>query len=203
MKTLRIESADPALQMHSTRAQMRIHNKIRRFKVKRTPTRMKVENKRPKMKVNWKKTWAQMNLRSPGHLATYLKGRSRQAVAKAISKTVSEGNQVADLQYYMGTGQSPFASIAMQNMINDVPEVNVGSMPQSSPEVSWEPGHMHVEWEIGDVEIEWEEEFMPEFSVTPYSIDIRLQGRPEVHITVNEEEARYTDTVGRKVNRKV
>lgn len=203
MRTLRIETTRPALEIHSTKAQMNIRSKLRKFKVNRTPTRMNVEMHRPKMKVNWKKTWAQMNLRSPNYFRSYIQNRGKQAVYKAISKTVSEGNQVADLQYYMGMDGSPFADIAVQNMMNDIPQTNVANMPQSSPEVTWDPGYMEVEWVIGDVEIEWEDDYMPEFSVTPYSIEIRLQGRPEVHITVNESEAESADIVGRKVNRKV
>lgn len=201
MRTLRIETGRPQLDIQTTRAQMQIRSRMRRFTVKRTPPEMSVDRKRPTMRVNWKKTWASMGRRSPGYMRQYMMSRSRRAVQNAIREVVNTGEELASVQDYMGSTSSPFGTMAWRDMMNSVPEVNVASVPAEPPDVTWDPGYMHIEWTAGDIEIEWDESYMPDFDVTPYSIEIRLQGRPEVHISVDE--GKVTSTIGKKVNRKI
>ena len=201
MATLRINSSRPVLTAKSTRAQIKITNKMRKFTVKRTPPKMTAKRQAPQMRVNWRKTNAQMGRRSPELLRAYLHSKSQQNVRAYIERTASEGSQVARVSEYVGSDSDPFAQIQIQRMESAIPETNIASMPQESPEISWTPGSMQVEWTVGELESEWDDDFMPEFEVTPYSLEIRLQGRPEVHITVDGENV--PRTVGARVNRKV
>lgn len=201
MKTLHIETTRPVITANTTPAKVDITSKRRTFKVSRTPTRMKVESQAPTMRVNWNKTNGQMGRRSPEVFRQYLYSLNRHRVSSAIERTSSEGSQVGHVENYVGSKSDPFAQIALQRMDDERPEVNVSSMPQERADVSWTPGSLHVDWTIGELEIEWDNDFMPEFDVTPYSIDIRLQGRPAVHIKLNEENIQAA--VGRKVNQKI
>ncbi len=201
MATLRIESTRPILTAQSTRAQVNITSKRRGFKVNRTPPRMTAKRIAPQMKVNWKKTRAQMGLRSPDYMRQYSVSRGRQHVRTYTQRVVSEGDQLGSVENYVNSGTEPLAEMQIQRMEAQQVQTNVASVPQESPEISWTPGSLQVEWTQGELEIEWDADFMPEFDVTPYTLDIRLQGRPEVRITVDNDNVQTF--VGKKVNKKV
>ncbi|HBU12472.1 MAG TPA: hypothetical protein DEB31_07015 [Clostridiales bacterium] len=106
------------------------------------------------------------------------------------------------LEDYIGTKSSPVAQLAMQNMRADSGvEVNVSSMPQTKPNVQWDPGYVRIEWTTGELIVDWDAEYGPDVTVTPHSVEIRVAGKNEVKITVNEE--KVARSRGKKVNRRI
>lgn len=189
VKTLDIQTSRPVLDITSTRAQLNISNKIRRFKVRSTPPQMKVHRQAAQFKVDWNKVWAQSGRRSPEHLQNHMKQVSRQKVDQAISRIVSNGNYMKQLHKYIGTDTNPVAELALESMKSKSapPELNVASMPESLPDISWDPGGIKIEWTTGEVQIDWDEDFRPDITVSPHSVEIRLSGKKEVKISVNPD----------------
>lgn len=201
MKTLDIHSSRAALDIHTTRAQLNIQNHVRRsFRVKTTRPQMHVERQRPQIKVDWKQVWANRGVRSPEHFLQYTRQLARQIVNEAVQNMTANGNYMAQLENYFHTMQSPIGDWAYEQMLNSVPEVGM-SAGVPSPSVQWTEGSIKIEWELGDVEIVWEDEFMPDITVTPHSVEIRLRNHADVKISVNENN--LPKTSGKKVDKKI
>lgn len=202
MRTLSISSTRAAIDITTTRAQMQIKNTVRRhFTARRTPPQMQVERTSPRMKVNWKQVWANRGVRSPDLQRKHTAQQGYQKVQGYIQKTSQDGEFMAALQDYYGQGVNRIGQLAYNDAIKaDIPEINVAP-PNPMPEVEWEKGSMSVDWVPGDLEIVWEENFRPQITVTPHSVEIRLRGRNEVKISVNEDNV--SSSSGAKVDRQV
>ncbi len=201
MRTLNINSSRASLDISSTRAQLDIKNNIRRtFRVKSTPPQMHVEKQRPQMRINWKKAWADRGVRSPEHFREYTRQIARQMVQEAIQNIVANGNSFGALEQYAGTPGNLVGDLAFEQSLNQNVELTM-SPGVSPPEIEWIDGGMKIEWSPGDVEIIWEDDFMPEITVTPHSVEIRLQNHGEVKITVNEDN--IAQNSGKKVDKRI
>lgn len=202
MKTLNIQTSRPTLNITTTNAQMNISNRIRRFSARRVPPEMKVERQAPSFKVDWRKVWSQSGRKSPEDLQIHMKQQSRQRVDNYIQTVAQNGDYVLQLKNYVGSKSDPLAEISWQNMIsrNQV-ETNVASMPETMPDVVWDPGYVRIEWTTGEVQIDWDDNFMPEITVSPHSVEIRLEGHKAIKISVNEDNVPKIE--GKKVNKKV
>jgi hypothetical protein len=163
---------------------------------------MNVETKAASFKVDWKRVWAESGRRSPNYLKNYMRQKNRSKVDNAIKQIARNGDYMMALNTYVGTKRSPVAELATQEMYqrNSV-ETNVANMPSSMPDVTWDPGYVRIEWSTGEVQIEWDDAFMPDVKVKPHSVEIRLTGRAEVKISLDEK--RVAHISGKKVNRKI
>ena len=200
MKTLNIQSTRPTLDITSTKAELQIVNKMRRFRTETVRPEMRVVRQAPTMKVNWKKVWSDRGFRSPDNFRQYTQQYAKQLVGEAISNIRAHGDYFMNLKGYRGSDRNPVGEWALQQMLDNQQDITM-AQPIDPPEVEWDPGYVKVEWTQGDVRIEWDDDFMPEFTVTPYSVEIRLEGRAEVKITVNED--RIASNHGKKVDKKI
>lgn len=199
MKVLEISTVRPTLEITSKRAQVDITNRIRRFSSKRVPPKMSMERKAASFKVDWDSVWAQSGRRSPSHLRNYLVQNSRSKVDQAISRIVSNGDYLKQIESYRGSSSSPIGEIAWQNYLEDnAVETNVGLMPETSPTIEWDNSYLHIDWTLGDLQIEWDDNFRPDIEFTPHSVEIRLSAHPEVKIEVKERH--IPGLQGKKVN---
>lgn len=201
MKTLEISTVRPHLEINSTRARIDITNRVRRFSAKRVAPKMNVEQKAASFKVDWSSVWAQSGRRSPSQLSNYMVQNSRAKVEQAISRIVSNGDYVKHVEAYRGSAGNPIGELAWQNYMEDTSvETNVGLMPETSPNIEWDPGYIHINWTTGEVQIEWDDNFRPDIEFTPHSVEIRLSAHPEVKIQVKERH--IPGLQGKKVNHK-
>ena len=201
MKTLSINTSRASLEISSTRAQLDIRNHVRRsFQVRTTRPQMEIVHQKPQMKVNWKKVWADRGIRSPEYFRQYTMQLARQMTREAVRKMVESGDSFGALENYFGTSQNPVGEWAYSEMIGDIPEMAMSSAIPS-PEIEWTEGAMRIEWSPGDVEIVWTEDFMPDITVTPYSVEIRLGNHSVVKVTVNEDN--LPEKSGRNVDKKI
>ena len=202
MRTLSISTSRATIDIQSTRAQLEIKNTVRRhFTSKRTPPQMTVTNTRPKMRVDWKQVWAHRGMRSPDNLRRHQVQQGYQEVQQYIQKTVQDGDFMGALEQFAGDGVNRVGQWAYQEMMQDrTPDLNV-AQPMPMPDVEWETGSTKIDWVPGDLEIVWDEAFRPQLTVTPHSVEIRLNGRNEVHVSVNEEQV--SDASGKKVDRRI
>ncbi len=201
MRSLKINTTWASLEASHQKAVMQIRNKMRRSTVTTTRPKMTVTSERPTMNVNWDKVWGESGKKNPAQLAQQAVAQGHQSAVDATYKYAADGSYVGDVHKYHGTESSPFAQQAVKDMNSNIPDVNLGTIPKSMPEVSWDQGSMNIEWEKGDVKIEWDDDYMPEFTVTPHSVEIRLNGKPQVHISLTEDSMRSYE--GRKFNKKI
>lgn len=197
MRTITITTSRPRLDIQSTPAKLDITNKRMRPQVKTTPASMEIKRQAPKFNVDWPSYWDQVGRKSPEALRIDVGNYAFSMASEAVATISSDGDSVMRIENY-NSGAGTLAQIAGNNMEASIPQVNVGSMPQTAPKISWDPGYMHIDWEIGNVAIEWDGDFMPDFSVTPHSVEIRMAGYPEVKISLNEEA--LAGDLGRTVN---
>lgn len=202
MKVLSISTSRPTLDITSTRAQLQIKNTVRRrFTAKRTPPSMNVSHVNPKMTVNWKQAWANRGVRSPEHHRKYQNDISRQKVYESIAKTNSDAAFMGAVEDYAYTDVNRVGQLAMQDMLYDnIPDINI-AQPNPMPDVTWDKGSLSIEWTPGDLEIVWDDDFRPQLTVTPHSVEIRLNGHKEVRVTVNENGV--SSASGKNVDKKV
>ena len=202
MKVLNISTSRPTIDITSTRAQMQIKQTVRRhFTTKRTPPQMTVNRTAPKMKVNWKQVWANRGVRSPEFQNKYQRDMSRQKVYESIQKTNADAAFLGAIEEYAFTDTNRVGQLAYQEMLQDgIQEINVAP-PNPMPEVEWDKGSLTIEWTRGDLELVWDENFRPQLTVTPHSVEISLNGHREVKISVNENGV--SKPQGKKVDKKV
>lgn len=202
MRTISVSSSRPTLDITSTRAIMEIKNTVRRhFTSKRTPPQMQVNRTSPRMRVNWTDVWAKRGMRKPRQQSQHLNQQSYQKVHQSIQKAVQDGNFMGALEQYYDSDTNRVGQLQLQEVIQgDIPDLNVAP-PNPLPEVEWEKGSLTIEWTPGDLELVWEEDFRPQVTVTPHSVEIRLRGRNEVKITVNEDNV--SGRSGKKVDRNI
>ena len=201
MMTLNIRTSQPRLDIMTTNARMNITNRIRRFSARRVSPQMKVERQGASFKVDWSQVWAESGRKSPERLRAFLNQQSHGKVSKAINRIVQNGNHLMRLENYIGTEKLAVAEVAVADSISEMPEVNVSSMPTSRPNVQWDPGYVKIEWTTGEMQIEWDNDYMPDITVTPHSVEIRVDGHSEVKLAVDEKN--IAKIGGRKVNKKI
>lgn len=201
MRSLNINTSRASLDISSTRAQLDIRNHVqRRFQVKTTRPQMEVIRQRPEMKVNWKQVWAERGIRSPEYFRQHTMQLARQMTREAVQRIVEGGDYFGSLEMYFGTTQNIVGEWAYNNMMGEIPEMSMSS-GAPSPEIEWTEGAMRIEWSPGDVEIIWTEDFMPDITVTPHSVEIRLRNHGDVKISVNENNIPKKN--GDKVDKKI
>ena len=96
------------------------------------------------------------------------------------------------------------ATVSLNSVMQqDIPVVDVASMPSSSPEVEWEPGSIEIEWVPATLEMHWEGEVRPEVSVTPHTVEIRLINGETIRVGEDEARAIERQGYGKRLDKKI
>lgn len=186
MKTISIETVRPHIEIKSTKAKLEVVGSTRRgMKISRSEPELNVEHKQPTLKIDWKAYHADRGTPTPEYMRRGIVQDANQDSIEATQRFVREGDEFGNLQNYAGSG-GPVGQMARRELIDPLPEINVRSTVP--PDISWDPADMKLNWEnVNDIKIEWDKYSPPEIKVTPHSVEIRVVGRPEVRITVNED----------------
>ncbi len=205
MGALSIQTSRPYLDITTTRARIDITNKIRRFSAKRTPPQMKIERQAASYKVDWSQVWARSRRNTSVNMKKYnaqaVRQRTEQPMAQVQRHANSANANVMYTENYRGSSTASLTQPSLQDIMDSGMELNLASLADSKPNVQFDPGYMKVEWTSGELQIEWDDDFMPEITVTPHSVEIRLAGHKEVKIAVDEQ--RVAHNGGKKVNKRV
>ena len=185
MPTIKVEQQFAQLGVNSTKAQLKITNRRRQMKVSSETPEVKIESKRPAFKINNKKIRSESGLKSTMELTLNARDDGRTGALRGTKMAVEDGN-------FLGETRNPGDRVGMlarkRTMERVGPkQINVGMMPESSPEVDWEKGEMHVSWSKHRIVIDWDGDYMPEVSVEPpHSVEVYLTQAPYVRILVEE-----------------
>lgn len=185
-----IEQQMAAIGVNTTPAQLSITSPRPQMKVNNTPPEMDFTQETPEFTVNWKQVRNESGLKNPNALTLSLRDSAKIQVTEYISGQVASGD-------YLGRVETPGNRVANEargkNMETAQKDINLGTMPQSLPQVSWDPGEIDINWTNHQFKIQWEGEYMPEVKLEPpYSVEIFLRDKPYIRISVEEmQDARY------------
>lgn len=145
------------------------------------PAEFSVEQQFPELKVNWESDYSAPVTTSRvrhQHFAA-----QNQVQIKTLDE-VSEGDKlgVARARGTRNAQRSRQKSIKMEQV-----EINLNSVPKSSPKVEWTPGVININWTRGSLSVDWVGEYMPQVVVDPpFSIDVYLREKPYIKIMVED-----------------
>lgn len=173
-----------ALGIEMTQAQMKITMPKLAMEVERQDPEFDVESQRPEFKLNWKKVYAESGLTRPKDFSKKVKTAGLNKVAKGTYDSVKDGDYLAKVQ----NPGNRVAQLARQETIKtQQAEINLSSMPRSTPEVEWTPGSVNINWTRGALSIDWVGDYMPEVVIDPpFSIEIFLREKPYIKIMVED-----------------
>ncbi len=186
---------DYRMEINTTNSQLNISNHIRRFTIKRTSPQMKITRKTPKFKVDWDKVRAESGLKNPKYFMQDTRQRAYSKIMNSIKRMSQEGDMMMDI-----TKDAPdmVPYIAAENMRSALPEVNIASIPESLPDVTWDEGAFEITWTKGSMEIIWDEDYEPDISFTPHSVEIKIRNFKKIRM--NDKGNKLE---GRKIDRKI
>ena len=79
-------------------------------------------------------------------------------------------------------GQDVIGQIAAEStMKNYHPNSGIKYLPSVPPEITWDPGEMHIRYEMDKLNFDWRVN-QPEFEFTPGDIEMSVTQRPDVII---------------------
>lgn len=145
---------------------------------------MSIETQRPEFKLNWRKVRSESGLKPPIELARAYASTGMQKASAATAQTARDGDFVADVT----KPGNRIAQIARRKTIKtQQAEINLSSMPKSTPEVEWSPGSVNINWTKGSLSVDWVGDYMPEVIIDPpFSIEIYLREKPYIKIMVED-----------------
>ncbi len=194
----------PRLDIHSTRAVLEIQREPMRLVVRRTSPRMNVTRTHTRFRIanSQQLLGEQVGRRGPDAQRRRMIQRNRQAMMDGIQRTNSEAEQYSN--YYRAGDSNIVAQVSLSNMIQDsVPVYDTVSIPAPLPEVEWDMGDMEIDWDMGELEMEWEGDPMPQISVTPHSVEIRLVSGEVIRVAEQEAEQIEREGYGKRLDKKV
>ena len=198
MGRLEIVSSKPVMQINTEKAKLSIIHPKPKMRIRSVPARMVINSKKSTFKVNWQKVRNESGLPSPSAQVQQQEQRAKDTVMDIIARTVEEGNQMA-MNY---THRNEIAEVQKQRAMLNLPEINLGSMPQSSPEVEWDIGTIQIEWSNHELNIDWDmDDYRPKITVDPHSVEIRVHNARDVKITYLDKGDVHER--GKKVDKKV
>lgn len=195
----------PMLDIKSTRAVVEIHREPLRLKVDSQPARMRVKRTRATFKVNnMKQLRAESGLRSPDLQRRHMQQRSQAKLYEGIQSINSNAQRLTNIQDHQGAEPELVATVTLQNTLQqNIPVLDVGSMPRSLPKLDWDTGSLEIEWDPHRIEMSWEGDMRPQITVTPHSVEIKLIDGRTVHVRESEAKSIESQGYGKRVNENI
>ena len=199
IKRLNIDQQLGAIGIKSTRAKMNISIPKSQISIKNERSQLQIDRKAPSFRVNQKKIRNEVGLKDPAEMSRIFRNKGRQAALRGARQNKDDGNFLANPKIPSDKSVPRLAKIKAMSRLQQ-PEVNVGLMPQSAPEVTWDKGYMRLNWSKHSVVIDWNGEYLPEMTVDPkYSVEVFMRTKPYFRVMVEEA----LDKPGRYVDRAI
>lgn len=188
---LSIKTTDIELGINTTPSRLRMNSERASLRLHQNKCRMTIETQKPEVMIDQSKCFAEAGIKSNSEFAREAAAHGYKKAMQYISKTASDGDRLAAIQY----GGNAMAEIAVRDALK-TNEFVLGSMPRSLPEIKV-TGNIDVQWKIPEnialngVDGEYaparlETDFMParvDIYVRRYpSVDIRYEGQLDILI---------------------
>jgi len=184
--------------VRSTPARMNISMPKGQMRITTETPQMNIDKKAPSFRINRKKINNESGLKGPLELAKTFRNKGRSNALQAAANYKNDGNFIAN-PHIPGDKSIPMLSKNKMKRALAQPEYNVGLMPASSPEITWDKGHMNVNWSRHSVRIDYVGDSLADISIDPkHSVEVYLRTRPSFRVTV--EEIQTDNIIGRFIN---
>lgn len=198
MKRISVDSQMARIDVTTINAKLSVRSPKRSFRVKNTQPEMNVNVRKPTFAVDSKRIRAQRGLDSPDIHARKTVQKSKGEVMQGTHETAALGEETLALA---STEQNVMANRAKRDM--STPDVNVdvpsATEERAQPEII--EGSTDIEWDRGDLDVKWSNgKWMPQVDVEPYSVEVNLEQKPSVRVTVHDDAEFFHKTSGRKLD---
>jgi len=197
-----IDQQYAAIGIRTTPAKMHITMPSPTMRIRNELPEMQIERRPPSFEVNWQKVHDESGLKGPITLIKTIRDEVREGVLGHIADKVREYDEIGDLTR---PGNRVAEQCRAASLRTAGTTINLGSMPQSLPEMSWDRGSMHVSWSRGRVVVEWEDvSNRAEIELDPpFSIEVYLRQKPFFRVTVEDVQGPQVDAAGNSVDQYV
>jgi len=185
IQRLKIDQQFAEIGVRSSPARMNISTPRPQMRIKTETPQMQIDRKNASFKVNRRKINNESGLKAPLELAKTFRNKGRQGAHRAVRTNVDDGNFLANHNVPGDKVPKLAARKAMSALQKK--DINIGLMPQTSPEVIWDRGHMRINWSKHSVVIDWDGEYMPTLTVDPkHSVEVFMRTEPFFRVMVEE-----------------
>jgi len=182
---LNIDQQMAEIGVRSTPARLNITLPKPRMTIHNETAKLQVDSAAPSFRVNRRKINNESGMKSPLTFAKDFRNKGRSAALRGAGQNKDDGNFLANHKIPGDKIPRLAKNKAMSRL--QQPELNIGLMPQSSPEVTWDKGHMRINWSKHSVVVDWDGEYMPQLTLEPkYSVEVFMRTEPYFRITVEE-----------------
>ena len=183
-----IDKSHAQIGINQSHATLRIQSNRLRMRVTQDTPQLQVQDTDvPRFQVaNRARLNTEMGLSPP---AEFINGKANDGRAGALRGTRRAANDgeflgnVRDLT----NGVPRLARMRQLEAVRQKTDFNVGLMPQSMPEFSWDQSQMRVNWSNATLIIDWDGDHMPTINLeSPHSVEVYLSSRPYFRVRVEE-----------------
>lgn len=198
MNRIKITTTDARLEITTRRANMVIQQPRPRLTISKQPAAMRLSKKIPQFDRNLAQFQASYGIKTSGRFSADNAAESKAIGTEFIGQIASEGDQIMDSVI---TGQNAIAEIPAQRIQQEIPDINVKSVPDEPINLDWTDGQFEIEWTDPSMDVDWDISVRAKIDVEAHSVEVKLRQYPEIKITVEQK----TDThpVGRKLDKKI
>ena len=177
-----IDQSFGSLGIELTPAQMRITTPRPEMQITGEPPEITIEQQAPQFKVNWKKEYTAPIVKPPRPPARVVATDNQVQINTPGTVGDSDKLNSARARGIRNSQRARQKLIKMEHV-----QINLNSVPKSTPEVEWTPGVINVNWTRGSLHVDWIGEYMPQVVVDPpFSIDVYLREKPYIKIMVED-----------------
>lgn len=159
----------PVLEIKTTPAKVEIRRRNLRVRVSSAMPRMTINKQDPSFRMDAEALRAATGRPTGITQARQFSSESQQDGLEAIGEIAEAGDML------LRPDQYDIADVAGMRVAKDQPEVNLGLVPDTRPQLEWTEGYFEVEWSEPETQIDWEGQVMPDIEVTPHSVEINVR----------------------------
>ena len=187
--------------VRTTPGQMRINKPKAQMSIQAQTPQLQINTTRPSFRVNHAKINNELGLKAPLELAKTFRDKGKQVALRAAGQAKDDGNFLANHRI-PGDKSIPMLSRNKSMARLRDRETNIGLMPASLPEITWQKGGVDINFSRHSIAVNYDGDFMPETSLAGGpSVEVSLRTRPSFSVSVVD--AHTASTLGNYINRMV
>jgi hypothetical protein len=183
---IKIDQQLAEIGVRSTPARMHISTPRMQMRISSETPQMEIDRQAPTFKINRRRINSESGLKAAPELSKDYRDKGRAGALRGTKTAVDDGNFLGETRR-RGDRVGQLARNKTMSAILKKQQLNVGLMPKSLPEVTWDKGHMRINWSKHSLVIDWDGEYMPQLTIDPkYNIEIFLRTEPYFRVTVED-----------------
>jgi len=186
IKRINIDQQFAQIGVRTTPGKMHISMPKGKMRIRTETPQMDIDRRAPSFKINRKKINNESGLKGPLELSRTYRNKSKQAASRSARNAKDDGDLIANPNI---PGDKSVPLLAKSKMKRTLPKIdyNTGQVRASSPEISWDKGHMRINWSKHSVIVDWEGDYLADITIDPkYSIEVYLRTQPYFRVMVEE-----------------